>query len=65
MDGHAAADMGLSTSDLSDLVTSFNWVQAKAYSEILKRGKFSWNQVRVSATLCCRPQTVEWRGVRA
>ena len=44
MDGHAAADMGLSAKDLSDLVASFNWIQAKAYSEILKRGKFSWNQ---------------------
>lgn len=44
MDGHAAADMGLSPADLSDLMTAFNWVQAKAYSEILKRGKFSWNQ---------------------
>ena len=49
MDGHAAADMGLSTSDLSDLVTAFDWVQAKAYSEILKRGKF--RSVSVSYTL--------------
>jgi hypothetical protein len=44
MDRNAAADMGLSAADLSDLVTAFNWVQARAYSEILKRGKFSWNQ---------------------
>jgi hypothetical protein len=44
MDGHAAKDMGLSNADLADLVTSFNWIQAHAYSEILKRGKFSWNQ---------------------
>ena len=27
MDGHAAADMGLSNRDLSDLVTAFNWVR--------------------------------------
>lgn len=46
MDRNAAADMGLSTADLADLVQSFNWIQAKAYAEILKRGKFSWNQVR-------------------
>ena len=46
MDGHAAADMGLGTADLTDLVDSFNWIQANAYAEILKRGKFSWNQVR-------------------
>jgi hypothetical protein len=44
MDGHAASDMGLSNADLTELVSSFNWIQAKAYSEILKRGKFSWNQ---------------------
>ena len=48
MDRNAAKDMGLTTSDLSDLMDAFNWMQAKAYSEILKRGKFSWNQVRGS-----------------
>ena len=46
MDRNAAADMGLNAADLADLVQSFNWIQAKAYAEILKRGKFSWNQVR-------------------
>lgn len=48
MDRNAAKDMGLTTSDLSELMDAFNWMQAKAYSEILKRGKFSWNQVRGS-----------------
>ena len=44
MDHNAAADMGLGQSELADLVEAFDWVQATAYSEILKRGKFSWNQ---------------------
>ena len=44
MDRHAAADMGLSNQDLSDLVNSFNWVMEHAYSEIIARGKFTWNQ---------------------
>ena len=32
MSGKAAADMGLSKGDLSDLVTAFDWVQASAFS---------------------------------
>lgn len=44
MDRHAVEDMGLSTDDLNDLVTSFNWLMDNAYDTILKRGKFTWNQ---------------------
>ena len=44
MERHAAEDMGLSSSDLSDLVTAFNWQMDYVYAEILKRGKFTWNQ---------------------
>jgi hypothetical protein len=44
MDRHAAEDMGLSSSDLTDLVRAFSWVMDTAYATILKRGKFTWNQ---------------------
>jgi len=29
MDGHAADDMGLSKADLTELVSSFNWIQVQ------------------------------------
>ena len=43
MDHNAAVDMGLSESDLQDLVQAFNWVMDTAYATILKRGKFPWS----------------------
>ena len=42
MDHHAAEDMGLNASELSDLVDAFKWVMNTSYAEILKRGKFTW-----------------------
>eukprot|EP00040_Diaphanoeca_grandis_P005810 m.34623 g.34623 ORF g.34623 m.34623 type:complete len:429 (+) comp17008_c1_seq1:66-1352(+) len=44
MSGKASVDMALSTKDLTDLVTSFNWLMSNAYQAILDRGKFTWNQ---------------------
>jgi hypothetical protein len=36
--------MGLTTSELTDLTASFNWVMSTAYTAIIARGKFTWNQ---------------------
>jgi len=44
MSSMAATDMGLSSSDLSDLVAAYNWQMDKVFAEILARGKFTWNQ---------------------
>jgi len=44
MNGKASVDMGLSSSDLTDLTNSFNWVMETAYAAIIKGGKFTWNQ---------------------
>jgi hypothetical protein len=44
MNGKAVEDMGLATSDLANLTSSFNWLMTQAYDAILARGKFTWNQ---------------------
>jgi len=44
MNGNAKEDMGLTTDNLTDLVNSFNYVMTNAYEQIIKRGKFTWNQ---------------------
>eukprot|EP01050_Picozoa_sp_SAG11_P027098 SAG11_NODE_6730_length_1258_cov_1.269198_3_plen_135_part_01 len=45
MSHHAVDDMGLSMSDLQDVLSSFHWVMDAAYAAILERRKFTWNQM--------------------
>jgi hypothetical protein len=53
MDHHAVDDMGLSTAELRDVLDSFNWVMDTAYSTIVERGKFTWNQFWNAGSSCC------------
>ena len=53
MSHHAVDDMGLTTAELQDMYTSFNWVMNHAYATIVKRGKFSWNQFWNNGLSCC------------
>ena len=53
MDHHAVDDMGLNTLDLQGVLESFNWVMDAAYSTILARGKFTWNQFWNAGKSCC------------
>jgi hypothetical protein len=53
MSHHAVDDMGLSASDLQDILSSFTEVMDKAYATIVERGKFSWNQLWNADKSCC------------
>ena len=44
MDGNAVADMGLSPQDVAAITAGYNEAQAALYPEILRRGKFVWDQ---------------------
>ena len=44
MDGNAVRDMGLSTQDVADITAGYLYATSLLYPEILKRGKFVWDQ---------------------
>lgn len=44
MEAHVIADLGLSHADLVDITAAFTAAQAALYPEILRRGKFVWDQ---------------------
>lgn len=45
MDRHAVADMGLSPADLADLAAAYESNMAAVFAEVVRRGKFSWQQM--------------------
>eukprot|EP01052_Picozoa_sp_SAG31_P006616 SAG31_NODE_306_length_17979_cov_7.825447_3_plen_672_part_00 len=44
--------MGLSDSDVTDIIVAFRWVADKVYAALLERGKFAWDQFLNNDPFC-------------